>query len=153
MLCACLVAQSCPTLRPMDGSLPRFSVHGILQARILVWIAIHCSQGFFLTQGQNPGFLYYGWILHCLSHQGNTICYTGMCIYNIYVCAYIIYKYVYMYWRRKWQPTPVFLPGESQGWQSLVGCCLCTGVCKYNKMYMDVFMTIYIIHIYIYTHI
>ena len=29
-----------------------------------------------------------------------------------------------MHWRRKWQPTPVFLPGESQGWGSLVGCCL-----------------------------
>ena len=27
-----------------------------------------------------------------------------------------------MHWRRKWQPTPVFLPGESQGWLSLVGC-------------------------------
>ena len=27
-------------------------------------------------------------------------------------------------WRRKWQPTPVFLPGESQGWGSLVGFCL-----------------------------
>ena len=26
------------------------------------------------------------------------------------------------YWRKKWQPTPVFLPGESQGWGSLVGC-------------------------------
>ena len=26
------------------------------------------------------------------------------------------------YWRRKWQPTPVFLSGESQGWRSLVGC-------------------------------
>ena len=25
-------------------------------------------------------------------------------------------------WRRKWQPTPVFLPGESQGQGSLVGC-------------------------------
>ena len=25
-------------------------------------------------------------------------------------------------WRRKWQPTPVLLPGESQGWQSLLGC-------------------------------
>ena len=25
---------------------------------------------------------------------------------------------------RKWQPTPVFLPGESQGQRSLVGCCL-----------------------------
>ena len=27
-----------------------------------------------------------------------------------------------MHRRRKWQPTPVFLPGESQGWGSLVGC-------------------------------
>ena len=27
-----------------------------------------------------------------------------------------------MHWRRKWQPTPVLLPGESQGWESLVGC-------------------------------
>ena len=26
------------------------------------------------------------------------------------------------YWRRKWQPTPVPLPGESQEWRSLVGC-------------------------------
>ena len=24
-------------------------------------------------------------------------------------------------WRRKWQPTPVFLPGKSHGWKSLVG--------------------------------
>ena len=29
---------------------------------------------------------------------------------------------LFMHWRRKWQPTPVFLPGESQGWGSLVGC-------------------------------
>ena len=27
-----------------------------------------------------------------------------------------------MHWRRKWQPTPVFLPGESQGRGTLVGC-------------------------------
>ena len=27
-----------------------------------------------------------------------------------------------MNWKRKWQPTPVFLPGESQGQGSLVGC-------------------------------
>ena len=30
--------------------------------------------------------------------------------------------FTFMYWRRKWQPTPVFLPGESQGRGSLVGC-------------------------------
>ena len=29
-----------------------------------------------------------------------------------------------MRWRRKWQPIPVFLPGDSQGQGSLVGCCL-----------------------------
>ena len=28
----------------------------------------------------------------------------------------------FMHWRRKWQPTPVFLPGESQGRRSLIGC-------------------------------
>ena len=32
--------------------------------------------------------------------------------------------FTFMHWRRKWQPTPVFLPGESQGWGSPVGCCL-----------------------------
>ena len=30
--------------------------------------------------------------------------------------------FIFTHWRRKWQPTPVFLPGESQGWGSLVGC-------------------------------
>ena len=30
--------------------------------------------------------------------------------------------FTFMHWRRKWQPTPVFLPGESQGWGILVGC-------------------------------
>ena len=30
--------------------------------------------------------------------------------------------FTFMQWRRKWQPTPVFLPGESQGRGSLVGC-------------------------------
>ena len=30
--------------------------------------------------------------------------------------------FTFMHWRRKWQLTPVFWPGESQGWGSLVGC-------------------------------
>ena len=29
---------------------------------------------------------------------------------------------IWVHWRRRWQPTPVFLPGESQGQWSLVGC-------------------------------
>jgi len=31
------------------------------------------------------------------------------------------FSFTFMHWRRKWQPTPVFLPGESQGRGSLVG--------------------------------
>ena len=31
-------------------------------------------------------------------------------------------NFTFMHWRRKWQPTPVFLSGESQGRGSLVGC-------------------------------
>ena len=37
--------QSCPTLcDPLDCSLPGFSVHGILQARTLEWVAISFSK-------------------------------------------------------------------------------------------------------------
>ena len=53
------VAQSCPTLcDPMDCSLPGSSLHGILQARVLEWVAISFSRGIFPTQGSNPGLLH-----------------------------------------------------------------------------------------------
>ena len=32
------------------------------------------------------------------------------------------FNFTFMYWRRKQQPTPIFLPRESQGWESWVGC-------------------------------
>ena len=38
----------------------------------------------------------------------------------IVVISYLISMHVF--WRRKWQPTPVSLPGESQGQGSLLGC-------------------------------
>ena len=54
------VTQSCPTLCDrVDCSPPGSSVHGILQARILEWVAISFSRGIFPTQGSNPG------LLHC----------------------------------------------------------------------------------------
>ena len=37
-------------------------------------------------------------------------------------CATSLSLFTFMHWRKKWQPTPVFLPGESQGRGSLVGC-------------------------------
>ena len=65
------VTQSCPTLcDPMDDT-----VHGILQARILEWVAFPFSRGIFPTQGSNPGLPHCRRILHQLSHQGRpSIC-------------------------------------------------------------------------------
>ena len=54
--------QLCPTLwEPMECRLPGSSVHGILQARILEWVAT-ILPGIFLTQGLNPHLLQ---LLHC----------------------------------------------------------------------------------------
>ena len=66
-----LVAQSCLILcNPMDCNLPGSSVHGILQARILV--GCHALlQGIFPIQGSNPGLLNCRQILYCLRHQGS----------------------------------------------------------------------------------
>ena len=35
----------------------------------------------------------------------------------------LIINLLVKHWRRKWQPTPVFLPRGSRGQRSLVGCC------------------------------
>ena len=43
----CVCTQSCPILSDSkDCNLPDYSVHGILQARILEWVAIHFSRGY-----------------------------------------------------------------------------------------------------------
>ena len=58
------VAQSCPTLcDPVDWNLPSSSIYGILQARILEWVAISFSRGIFPTQGLNPGLPHCGQML------------------------------------------------------------------------------------------
>ena len=115
-----------------------YRVHGILQARILEKVAFPFSRGsieprspilqgdsltaepqgkpkntgvsslsllqrIFPTQGSNWGLLHCRQILYQLNYEGS---------------------YMLNSWRRKWQPTPVFLPGEPQGQRSLVGCCL-----------------------------
>ena len=69
-----LVAQSRPTLcSPTDCGPPGVSVHGILQARILEWVAIPFSR-IFLTHGRNPGLLHCRRTLYRLRHQGSPSC-------------------------------------------------------------------------------
>ena len=91
-------------------------------------------QGIFPTHRLKPGLLHCRQILYQLSHKGSPkplewLSYpfssgssqprnqTGVsCI------AGSLSLFTFMHWRRKWQPTPVFLPGESQGRGSLVSC-------------------------------
>ena len=40
--------------------------------------------------------------------------------------------FTFMHWRRKWQPIPMFLPGESQGQRSLVGFCLGSHIVEHD---------------------
>ena len=47
-------------------------------------------------------------------------------VWHDWLCHFSLFTpfslFTFMHWRRKWQPTPVFLPGESQGQGSPVGC-------------------------------
>ena len=80
---ACLIAQLCPTLcDPMDCSPAGSSVHGILQARMLEWVAIPFSRGSFQPRDQTQ------------------ISYTAGKFFP---------WFGKFFWRRKWQPTPVSL--------------------------------------------
>ena len=65
-----LVAQSLTLCNPMDYSPWGSSVRGILQARILEWVAILFSRGIFLTHRSNWGLSHSRQILYHLSHQG-----------------------------------------------------------------------------------
>ena len=60
--------QPCPTLSDsVDCSPPGSSVQGILQARILEWVAVPSSRGIFLTQGWNLC------LLHLLHWRGGSL--------------------------------------------------------------------------------
>ena len=134
------VAQSCPTLRdPMDCSPPGSSAHGIFQARVLEWGAIAFSEPV-LSFSNFPQQL-------SLKSRLNTTCYVNilekpMATHSSTLAwkipwmeepgglqslrvghdwATSLSLFTFMHGRRKWQPTLVFLPGESQGRWSLVG--------------------------------
>ena len=64
--------QSCPTLcNLMDCSPSGSSVCGIIQARILEWVAIPSSRGSSQPRGSNLGLLHCRRMLYYLSYQGS----------------------------------------------------------------------------------
>ena len=74
------VAQLCLTpCDPMDCSLPGSFVHGILQTRILEWIAISFSRGSFRPRDRTQVSCPAGGTLYRLSHQGSPFCFKAIC--------------------------------------------------------------------------
>ena len=71
-MCSCMKSlQLCLTLcDPMDHSPPDSSVHGILQRKILEWVAMPSSRGSSRPQGLYPALPHCRWILYHLNHQG-----------------------------------------------------------------------------------
>ena len=128
------VAQSCPTFHnPMDCSPPGSSLHGIFQARVLEWGALSqdlfflpffCSLLSSLSLENYPNFRL--WMIYHLNQFDHCETFSGR--KNIIICRVghdwgtSLSLFTFVHWRRKWQPTPVFLPGESRGRGSLVDC-------------------------------
>ena len=75
-----------------------------------------------LEESDTTEQLHFDFSLSCIGGgNGNGIQYS--CMENCMdIGATSLSLFTFMHWRRKWQPTPVFLPGESQGRRSLVGC-------------------------------
>ena len=87
---------------PMGCSPPGSSVHGILQARILEWVATPFSKGIFLTQESNLGLLHCRQILHHLRGgmqfpfplvriEFNNLKFSSIMPPNIFICSTTIY--------------------------------------------------------------
>ena len=126
--------QLCPTLcDPMDCSLPGSSFHGIFQARVLEWGAIAFSMTSLdrILKSRDITLwtkVYIGKAMDFLVVMYGCESWTIKKDECRRIDAFEVWTslsvFTFMHWRRKWQPTPVFLPGESQGRGSLVRCCL-----------------------------
>ena len=129
---------------PMNYSSPGSSVRGILQARILV--AIPFSRGSSRPRDwtqvsyslpRQPGVILLGhmivlekamaphsstlaWKIPWAEEPGRLQSMGSLRVGHNWATSLSLFTFTH--WRRQWQPTPVFLPGESQGRGKLVGC-------------------------------
>ena len=146
--------QLCPVLcNPTDCSPSGSSIHGILQRRVLEWVARSCRGSSWSRI--EPRFYIYIYILWLISKFSlawlnfkqvsswlwasefpltvftlenlklyffffdSVKCFPGSCQFYSLVCVFLKDLTTISL---TWQPTPVFLPGESQGRGSLMGC-------------------------------
>ena len=120
--------QSCLTLcDPMDCNPPGSSVHAILQARILEWVAMP-PPGDLPEPGIEPSSLMSPALQADSLPAEPPYSHYGAVITTVHLQNFSSSQTETLYplnwnipWRREWQATPVFLPGKSDGRRSLVG--------------------------------
>ena len=130
------VPQSCQTPSdPMECSPPSSSVHGIFQARVLEWGAIAFSKAWKwkgkVKSLSRVRLLVTPWTV---AHQASPSMgfsrqeyWSGLPLPSPDCQCRRRKRHTFdpwvrkITWRRAWQPTPIFLPGESQGQKNLVG--------------------------------
>ena len=76
-------------------------------------------------EGNGTPFQYFAWKISWMKEPGRLQSMGSLRVRHDWATSLSLFTF--MHWRRKRQPTPVFLPGESQGRGSLVGCCLWGG--------------------------
>ena len=100
-------------LREIGGGLKTLQVHsgGITNS-----LSVEVSTG----EGNGTPLLTVAWKVPWTEEPGGLQSMGSLGVGHNWATTFSLFTF--MHWRRKWQPTPVFLPGESQGRGSLVGC-------------------------------
>ena len=80
------------------------------------WIIGLCKN--WMGEGNGTPLQYFAWKIPWMEEPGGLQSMGSLRVGHDWVTSLSLFTF--MHWRRKWQPTPVFLPGESQGWGSLV---------------------------------
>ena len=105
---------------PLRVSVQFSSVQSLSCVQLFVtpWIAAH--QASLWEKAMAPHSSTLAWKILWTEEPGRLQSMGSLIVGHNWVTSLSLFTFIH--WRRKWQPTPVFLPGESQGRGSLVGC-------------------------------
>ena len=87
---------------------------------VKTWLFNQRSRQCFSEKAMAPHFSTFAWKIPWTGEPGRLQSIGSIRFGHDWVTSLSLFTFTH--WRRKWQPTPVFLPGESQGRRSLVGC-------------------------------
>ena len=109
------------TVKTEYGTTDWFKIgKGVWQGCILSLCLFNLYAEYIIREGNSTPLQYFAWKIPWKEEPGR-LQYMGWLRVG-HDWATSLSLFTFLHWRRKWQPTPVFFPGESQGRGSLVGC-------------------------------